>query len=87
MTRSEPCVCTGRIEAPDGDWDAIREAVAVHNATPQHTAWRLGMRLVRSLDTWSRDGLGVQRMTYRERRARTRGPIINGIPTNHPVVR
>lgn len=60
--RSEPCVCGLVINATDATWAAVAEAVALHNAGPTHTAWRLGMRLARDARTWTRDGAGVFRV-------------------------
>lgn len=60
--RSERCVCGVTITARDATWEAVADAVALHNAGPAHTAWRLGMRLIRDRDTWSRDALGVSRV-------------------------
>jgi hypothetical protein len=42
MTRTEPCACGARITT-----DAVAPGpdVLAHNRSPQHTAWRLGMRL------------------------------------------
>lgn len=45
--RTERCVCGGCITAPADDWEAITEAVRLHNSGPEHTAWRLGIELVR----------------------------------------
>lgn len=58
--RTEACLCGLAITAPDGDWEAIAEAVRRHQRTPEHAAWRLGMRLRRAGGTWTRDGLGVR---------------------------
>lgn len=41
--RTERCVCGGYITAPADDWDAIATEVRLHNATPMHEAWRLGL--------------------------------------------
>lgn len=57
--RTEACVCGGFITAPAGDWDAIATEVRLHNATPMHEAWRLGLHLERKPETWGLDGLGV----------------------------
>lgn len=53
------CVCGGYITAPADDWDAIATEVRLHNATPMHEAWRLGLRLVRREHSYGRDGRGV----------------------------
>lgn len=37
------CVCGGSITAPADDWDTIATEVRLHNATPMHEAWRLGL--------------------------------------------
>lgn len=42
------CVCGGTIEAPDGDWGAIAEAVRGHQRTPLHVAWRIGTTVTRA---------------------------------------
>ena len=59
---TEPCVCGGVIRAEQATWDAVADAVALHNAGPLHTAWRIGLRLVRDERTWGKDGLGVATM-------------------------
>lgn len=62
--RVEGCVCGGSIRVADpNDPDAVATAVSRHNATPGHTAWRLGLTLERDSLTDTPDGLGVRRMT------------------------
>lgn len=60
--RTERCVCGGSITAPANDWDAIAIEVRLHNATPMHEAWRLGLRLERQDGTTTPDGRGVRRV-------------------------
>lgn len=45
MNRREPCVCGRSLIADDASPESIVEAVQLHNRTPQHVAWRLGMHL------------------------------------------
>lgn len=45
MIRREPCACGGTILADDDSPQGITVSVQLHNRSPQHTAWRLGMRL------------------------------------------
>lgn len=66
MTRTEPCVCGGCISAPADDWQAIANAVNLHNRSPEHQAWRIGWNLARHPNTWGLDGLGVARMRPKE---------------------
>lgn len=42
MIRTERCVCGGSITADDS---APGLAVAAHNRSPRHEAWRLGLRV------------------------------------------
>lgn len=44
MIRREPCVCGGVIVADEA---VPGPAVLAHNRSPQHEAWRLGMRMER----------------------------------------
>lgn len=45
MIRREPCVCGGTLLADDASPESIVAAVQLHNRSPKHEAWRLGMRL------------------------------------------
>ena len=38
--RFESCMCGGELSAPDGDWDAIRDAVVAHQETLLHVVYR-----------------------------------------------
>ena len=60
LPRSENCCCGGTIRVADHtDDDEVVTALQVHNATPQHRSWRLGVRLVRQPRTDTRDGHGL----------------------------
>ena len=60
MTRLERCVC-GRdiLVRQDHDPEKVYDAVRVHNATPEHTAWRLGM-LLKDIGGFGADGQKVK---------------------------
>ena len=45
MTRTEPCACGGSITADAADPVAVTNALRMHQRSPQHVAWWLGMRL------------------------------------------
>lgn len=62
VMRSEACACGSVITAPEGDREAIARAVRLHNAGPAHTAWRLGVALVRERLSEGADGRGVWRV-------------------------
>lgn len=70
MTRAriEPCVCGGRILA---NADSPGPAVLAHNRSPQHEAWRLGLRAepIPSVLPCP-DGLPVMRFSPAERLGR-----------------
>ena len=54
--RLEHCIC-GRdiLVRQDHDPEQVFNAVRIHNATPEHTAWRLGM-LLEDVGGYGRDG-------------------------------
>jgi hypothetical protein len=59
ITRSEPCHCGGIIRVRNADWCDIANAVRLHNATPQHQAYMLGVMLDVAPHSVGRDGLRV----------------------------
>jgi hypothetical protein len=63
--RSEPCVCGGTITAPADDWCEIAEQVRRHQAMPEHSAYRAGLRLVREPGTTQADGQAIYRTVPR----------------------
>jgi hypothetical protein len=59
VTKSERCMCQGRISVRNADECDIALAVRTHNAGPQHQAYMLGVILDVAPHSVGRDGLRV----------------------------